>query len=274
MTARTWFNGRPAESVPVDNRGLAYGDGLFETIAVRDGHPRLLAYHRERLALGCRRLAIAEPVDLWEPILADLKGDGVLKVVVTRGASGRGYASTAQAGADCLVQWLPATASTAFEVAAPITVIVCRQRLARQPILAGLKHLNRLEQVLARAEWCDPAIAEGLMLDTAGLLVEGVMSNLFAIGDGRLLTPRLDQCGVAGVLRRLVIEQLAPAAGMEVAEVALPADSLASLEALFLTNSLRGIVPVGVIDGRQLPSHPVTRRLQQLLCEAEAAGHV
>jgi 4-amino-4-deoxychorismate lyase len=155
-----------------------------------------------------------------------------------------------------------------------VAVITCRQRLARQPALAGLKHLNRLEQVLARAEWRDPAIADGLMFDTDGLLVDGVSSNVFIVSGGHLLTPRLDQCGVAGVLRRLVIERVAPAAGFTVQEAELPAAMLDQADELFLTSSLRGILPVAAIDGRALATQQVTQRLQRQLCEMETLGHV
>ncbi len=274
MPARTWFNGQPANSVPADNRGLAYGDGLFETIAVIDSRPRLLSYHLDRLTLGCQRLGIAMPADPLAPARHVMAGDGVLKLIITRGATGRGYASHDQAGADCVLQWFPDPGSLAFTPAAPVAVITCRQRLARQPALAGLKHLNRLEQVLARAEWRDPAIADGLMFDTDGLLVDGVSSNVFIVSGGHLLTPRLDQCGVAGVLRRLVIERVAPAAGFTVQEAELPAAMLDQADELFLTSSLRGILPVAAIDGRALATQQVTQRLQRQLCEMETLGHV
>ncbi len=116
---------------------------------------------------------------------------------------------------------------------------VCDIRLAEQPLLAGMKHLNRLEQVLARAEWNDPAIAEGVLCDSHGRVISATMANLFAVVDGELLTPALDRCGVAGVARA---EVLAQCPQTRVGELAL--DALRGASEVFLSSSVRGIVPV------------------------------
>ena len=139
-----------------------------------------------------------------------------------------------------------------------IRVRVCELRLAEQPRLAGLKHLNRLEQVLARAEWADPAIAEGLMLDTAGRVVCATMANVFAVIDGALVTPALDRCGVAGVARA---EVLATQVRAQVRDLRL--DELLDADEVFLTSSVRGILPVQAVGDKVFAPGPVTRALQR-----------
>jgi len=249
----TLIDGAPAATVPVTDRGLHYGDGLFETIAVVDGRPCLWDRHLARLRHGCRRLAIPCPeTDLLLDEALSLTGGlarAVLKVIVTRGDGGRGYRPPR-----------PATPRRVLRVSAwpdypeswgsaGVRVRYCQTRLGHQPLLAGLKHLNRLEQVLARAEWDDPDVAEGLMLDPDGQLIEGTQTNLFAIAGGRLLTPPLDRCGVAGVVRGLVLD-LARGLGLPVAEEPLDPARLERADGLFLTSSLAPLWPVRELAGR------------------------
>jgi 4-amino-4-deoxychorismate lyase len=134
--------------------------------------------------------------------------------------------------------------------------------LAEQPTLAGIKHLNRLEQVLARAEWSDPAIAEGLMLDQSSRLIEGTMSNVFLVRGGVVYTPRLHRCGVAGIVRELVLQRLA-AECAPVREADLTLDDVSAADEVFLTNSLIGIWPVLKIDCLYKTRGDVTIAFQQ-----------
>lgn len=241
MTAAALCNGRPVAAVPVTDRGLAYGDGLFETIRVCGGRPQFLPLHLQRLRDGCARLRIELNDLALAAEIAQLlrgRGDGVLKLIVTRAASGRGY-QPGRGDANRLLLFHEGLPKADAEPG--IRVRVCRQRLAEQPVLAGLKHLNRLEQVLARAEWSDPAVAEGLMLDQRDRLVEATASNVFLVRGGRLLTPRLHRCGVAGIVRRVVMERLAPGR-VEACDLTL--GDVHAADEIFLTNSLFGIRPV------------------------------
>jgi len=135
---------------------------------------------------------------------------------------------------------------------------ICDIRLGEQPLLAGMKHLNRLEQVLARAEWDDPAIAEGVLCDSHGRVVSATMANLFAVVDGALLTPVLDRCGVAGVARA---EVLAACPQARVGELTL--DELRNASEVFLSSSVRGILPVCSLGERHYAVGGIARELQQ-----------
>ena len=267
--AAVWVNGRPAEAVAPTERGLHYGDGLFETIACIGGRPRFLALHLERLAHGCARLGIEFPAreELWPEILA-LAADApraIVKVLLTRGpAAARGYATTGAERPTRVTLRYPWEEEAAHPAAAGVRVRTAALRLGENPALAGLKHLNRLEQVLARREWSGGDIAEALMFSSSGRLISGVMSNVFLVADGRLRTPLLDRCGVAGVMRQVVLREAARA-GIAAEEAALDAADLAGARELFLTSAVIGLHPVRALDGRACEIGPVTRELQRRL---------
>lgn len=265
----SWVDGRPASGLPVHDRGLAYGDGLFETMRVVDGRPRLFDRHLQRLQDGCHRLRL--PLDmpaLREEILAfcNLLEDGVAKLILSRGDGLRGYAIPEPCQPRRLLLGSAAPAYPDSHASQGVRLFACRTRLAEQPLLAGLKHLNRLEQVLARSEWQDPAFAEGLMRDTTGRVVEGVFSNLFMVRDGVLLTPSLERCGVAGVMRAELLER-ARGAGLAVEVRDIELAELLGADEVLLCNSLYGIWPVREFDGHAWPIGPVSRKLQALLAE-------
>lgn len=167
-------------ALPLNDRGLAYGDGVFETVLVRDGTPLLWDAHLARLTRGCERLGFPAPQrDELDPLPARAPaGLSVLKLIVTRGSGGRGYMAPADPEPRLLVQHLPfAPAESRWREG--VRVRHCALRLGIQPRLAGLKHLNRLENVLARDEWSDPDIAEGLLCDSEGRIIEATCMNLF-----------------------------------------------------------------------------------------------
>jgi 4-amino-4-deoxychorismate lyase len=256
-----------AEQLALSDRGLHYGDGLFETMAVAAGRVRLLSRHVQRLTHGAARLAIALPdragLEAALQQAAETLGEGVLKLIVTRGSGGRGYAPPDNAEPTLVLLRYPQQLPTLTDAQEGLVVRLCDLTLARQPILAGIKHLNRLEYVLARAEWSEPEIAEGLLFDSQGELIEAVTSNVFIVKGGRVFTPYLDQCGVAGVMRA---EVLACAARLDVAaeETRLFLDDVLCADEVFLTNSLHGIRPVRALHGqREWAVGPLlTQRLQ------------
>jgi len=259
-----WINGVPSELISVRDRGLAYGDGLFETLTVRRGQVRLLERHLERLWLGCQRLSIALDMSVLRAELlafAELAGNGVVKLMVTRGEGQRGYALPEPQHPVRILQHAGLPDYPAGNREKGIRLFICSVRLAEQPLLAGIKHLNRLEQVLARAEWHDPQFAEGLLRDRSGRVIEGVFSNLFLAAGGRLLTPDLARCGVAGVMRAEII---ARAAALDIpCEVRdIDYEQLLVADELFVCNSLYGIWPVRELAGRILAVGDITRTLQ------------
>ncbi|QXI35085.1 aminodeoxychorismate lyase [Pseudomonas promysalinigenes] len=259
-----WVDGQDATAINLQNRGLAYGDGLFETIAVRGGRASLLDGHLARLALGCKRLAIDADLALVGDEIqrfARQLGDGVAKLVLTRGDSQRGYAPAAGVAPRRILQGAPLPSYPAEHAEHGVRLFPCQTRLGEQPLLAGLKHLNRLEQVLARAEWQDGEHAEGLMRDGQGRVVEGVYSNLFMVSAGVLVTADLSRCGVAGVMRGALLEH-APRMGMPTQVRDIAFEELQQADEVFVCNSVYGVWPVRAVGALNWSPGPLTRKLQ------------
>ncbi|MDQ2069257.1 aminodeoxychorismate lyase [Natronospira bacteriovora] len=261
-----WVDGRP-EPASAD-RGLQFGDGLFETMAVLDGQIRFLDRHLSRLARGCRVLGIHQPAPLQEDLLKLASGctRAVIKLVVTAGVGGRGYSRP--------VTLAPRVHMARFPwpegLPDALRIRVCEQRLSRQPALAGIKHCNRLEQVLARRELEGEDCEEGLLQDTADNVIEGVAANIFVVSDGRLRTPALDQAGVAGIMREWVLER-SEAIGVPASESVLRLTDVMAADEVFMSNSLIGICPVLSLLGQEMTRSwscgPVTQKLMGELSE-------
>ncbi len=263
-------DGVPGSSISVFDRGLHFGDGLFETIACIHGRPRFLPLHLERLEFGCERLQLPSPsleeIDAEITDLARGVERAIVKLIVTAGiAVARGYARTGREKATRVTirySWPDEDPTQLHDGVMARTLTL---RLGENPRLAGLKHCNRLEQVLARTELAgDADHAEGLLFSSSGNLVSGTMSNVFLVRDSTLLTPRIDRCGVAGVMRRVVLRE-ARQAGIPARECELHAQDVESAEEIFLTNARVGIWPVRAIDGRRLTPGPITRHLQSVM---------
>lgn len=270
-------NGQMGASVSPADRGLAYGDGVFETLRVRDGIVLLWQYHRERLVSGCQRLSIpldVSLVELWvNELLTAHNQDGrlnaTLKIIVTRGAGGRGYGIDTDMSPTVVCQLHPALALSDI----PAVLYLCQQPLARTPMLAGLKHLNRLENVLLKAECQQAGFDDGLVTD-GQFIIETVSSNVFFERDGELYTPELNECGVAGVMRRFILEELAPESGIKVHVEPINKDQLHSFSSAFCCNSLRGIVVVEkvMVNGdRALVNFSDSKTIHSLLSSLKAS---
>ena len=262
------IDGREARAVSALDRGLHYGDGLFETIACLEHRPRLLERHLARLEAGCRRLALATDLAAVAAEVRELAagaGRAIVKVLVTRGvATARGYGPSGTERPTRITLRYAWPEDDAHLTQEGVRVRIAATRLGENPALAGLKHCNRLEQVLARAELRDAELAEALMFSSGGRLISGTMSNVFLVHQGRLATPRLDACGVAGVMRAAVLEAAA-VAGIPAAEDALGAPELERAEEIFLTNALIGVRPVRELQGAPREVGAVTRALQAQL---------
>jgi 4-amino-4-deoxychorismate lyase len=250
MTARILVDGMETDRVSALDRGLAYGDGVFETIRAIGGTAPLWTRHIARLREGSERLGLPVPdaglLAAEFTRVARHAPDCVVKIILTRGIGERGYAPSADAAATRVVSVFPMPSLQPDWYSDGIPVRCCALRLAAQPQLAGIKHLSRLEQVLARAEWSDADVVEGLLFDQRGDLVSATAANVFVgIGD-MLLTPRVDACGVAGVLRGALLDALP---GAQVGTISK--EGLMQADEIFLTSSVRGVLPVRLLDERR-----------------------
>jgi 4-amino-4-deoxychorismate lyase len=259
-------DGEIASQISTGDRGLHFGDGIAETIAIRAGRPRFWQGHVDRLAAGCERLGLVpvpQAVLLREvQTVSAGQGDCLVRIVLTRRSSQPyvqyGCAQSATRRVVCAWPTAPRPEGLA---ARGVEARICDLRLAIQPALSGVNHLNRLEQVLARAEWSDERIGEGILLDREDYLVSGVSSNLFLVFGGRILTPRLDRCGIRGVMRAAIL-----AAFRERCEQRrIMLDMLPEADEVFLGNTVDGVVPVTRIDHWEYTIGPVTREVQEWL---------
>lgn len=273
MPIQALINGVAGDRLTIADRGLMYGDGLFETIAVRDGQPCLWRAHVERLQAGARRLAIScpPPATLYRECSQVAAGAAacVVKLVLTRGIGGRGYAPPPSPEPTRILLCYPWPEHPPEWAHSGVAAIWCRTALGEQPLLAGIKHLNRLEQVLARAEWQDPTIAEGLLCDTRGRVIGGTMSNLFVVAGERLLTPRLVSCGILGTVRALTLD-CAAAVGLDAVEAELAPGDLTAADGVFLTNALIGVWPLRSLEGKR---YDLGRLPARLIAEVRRAAH-
>lgn len=262
-----WIDGVAATMLPADDRGLQYGDGLFETILVRNGRARFLELHLARLAQGCARLGIDFDLDHGHALRSDVARAerqapalAILKIIVTRGSAlRRGYAAHS-AGAARRVVTLSEAAPVPEAVRAGAVLRVATLHLCAQPALAGIKHLNRLENVMAASEPGHADCFESLLLDEAGQLAGGTMTNVFAVHGSRLITPSVDRCGVAGVMRAVVLREAA-ALGLDVGVSALSLTELLSADEVFITNARIGVVPAWRVGEHVFRMHIVGKKL-------------
>ena len=258
-------DGEISDRISTADRGLQYGDGLFETIAVVGGQPRFWQGHMDRLSAGCVQLGL--PVIPQSILLRELQtvsagqSKCVVKIIITRGVSGRGYVIGNPAGSNRIVSCHAWPQVEGDPVTLGIRARICDLRLGIQPALGGIKHLNRLEQVMARREWDDPSIYEGILLDREDHVICGVSSNIFLIFSGRLLTPRLDRCGVRGVMRGAILSAFRERS--EQRRIML--DMLPEADEVFVCNTVRGVLPVTRIDHWEYDIGPVTRDVQSWL---------
>jgi len=246
-----WFrDGGPCAAVAADDRAFQYGDGLFETVAIRDGAPRLWDYHVERLQTGAARLGLPAPGastlrSELQAALDQAQADPtrcVAKILLSAGQGPRGYRRAGDAPATLLTGVADARRLPDSWYGDGIDLRLCNTRLAAQPQLAGLKTLNRLEQVLARNEWTDKSVFEGITLDTDGRVICGTMSNVFLISGHALVTPAITRCGVSGVMRRHVL-LLLDGARLDCQVRDVETAELWAADGVFICNSQFGILP-------------------------------
>ena len=251
-TLQYLINGSPNGLITPFDRGFAYGDGVFRTMKMVNGMPEAWPLHYQKLVADCGKIGIVAPSaellihDLTQ--LFSVNEIAVAKIVITRGESARGYAPPAVS--------LPLRVVIKSELPnfpvdnriKGVRLFLCDIQLAHQPKLAGIKHLNRLESVLARAEWHDLSFADGLMLDLENNVIECTAGNIFARFGHELITPDLSDCGVAGVMRERIM-QLVPSLGLSMTIQKLSLAQLKQADEVLICNSLYGVWPVVGCDG-------------------------
>lgn len=264
------INGKLNENLLVQDRGFMYGDGIFRTIHVLDGKPKFWNTQYKKLQSDCNAISINCPssATLLDELKIASQGQHscAIKIIVTRGEGSRGYKIDASTLPTHIIisNPMPTYPIEWYEFGAKIRI--CSLRLAWQEKLAGIKHLNRLECVLARMEWNDASILEGLLLDIDNNVVEGTMSNIFIVKNGTLSTPDLSRCGVAGVYRELILEiAKKKQINCNIRQISL-ADLLESDE-VFLCNSLLGICPVKEMPDKTWTQMGYSKIFRQLLNE-------
>jgi len=263
----TRINGQQHHLIETTDRGLAYGDGVFRTVQVQQGVPLLWQWQWQRLCHDAQRLQLPLPEEAWlqqEIALAsaDIERASV-KILLTRGSGPRGYAIPSNTQTQCIIQANPWAGYPARWYEHGVALYPCQLQLARQPKLAGIKHLNRLEQVLARSEWHDPQYQDGLLCDSEGWVIETCMANLWLCEGGQWVTPRLSHSGVAGAVRSWWIDQLTQA-GQTAVEANISCERLFAADEVWLCNSLLGLAPVAAIGDQTWSSWPQGRHWQHV----------
>jgi len=264
-------NGQVVDSIPVDDRSAQYGDGLFETVAIRGGKPRFWDLHMARLQMGCEKLGIEPPsvavvkadADVAIRSLESAADFATLKIIVSAGSGPRGYWRRRDVRPAIRVGIFPAQPLPVSHYQEGVEVRMCTTRLAVQPQLAGIKSLNRLEQVLGRSEWDDDAVFEGLMLDTDTRLICGTMSNVFITTQAVLITPAITRCGVSGIMRQQVIGWL-EGAGVTCDVRDFDIEELGMADEIFLSNSQFGVLPVSRCGEFDWSVGPITQQAMAL----------
>ncbi len=262
------INGAQGGAIPVMDRAVMYGDGVFRTMRMCHGQVLCWQQQYRKLSADCQALDILCPTQkILEQELRLLAFDEpncVVKIVVSRGEGGRGYTMPKLVSPNRVVLSSPTPQYPAQFWQEGIKLHLCEIRIAHQPRLAGIKHLNRLENVLARMEWDDETIPEGLLLDADGWAIEGTMSNIFMRVGEKLITPDLSACGVAGLQRDRILKH-APSLGLtpEITHITLP--SLLRADEVFVCNSVIGLWPVRQIATTSIPLGPIATQLQHRL---------
>jgi len=268
---RIWCGDQPLAALSPLDRGLAYGDGVFETIRVINGRPVLMEYHWARLSVSCVQLGLPD-LPFWRQafatFLAELQPDskdGIVRLQVTRGVSQRGYLPDPNALPTLILSWHAASDYPSEWSTTGIAITQMDMPLAIQPRLAGIKHSNRLEQVLLRQDLSTtPDCQEGLVCDTEGHVVEGVFSNVFAVINGQLTTPSLARCGVKGVLREALLDTLMQQ-NIPVNISDIDVKEMVTATEIFFCNSVYGIWPVARWGNKTWQVGPLTRQCQSIV---------
>lgn len=267
MAVQTLINGKATTEISFYDRGLQYGDGVFETIVVDKGKLLCWEEHISRLQSGCERLNIPfqENNSLKTETLSLIDSDkkSVIKIIITRGQGGRGYAIPENPEPTRIISLYPFP-EYPTDNSNGVTARICDYRYANNTALAGVKHMNRLEQIIARSEWSDSTVAEGIVLDQENNVIEGTMSNIFYVKNNTLFTSDVSHCGVEGVIRNKILE-LAPTLGISAKVKLISLENLNQADEIFVCNSVIGVWPVTKLEKNTLSVGNITKQVKQAL---------
>ena len=267
------INGNFDATISPLDRGFAYGDGVFRTIKIVGGLPECWPQHYQKLVADCAAINIVCPSaellmsDISQLFLADAENvdlHAVAKIIITRGEGNRGYTPPAITAPMRVVtkSAMPIYPIERFEQGVNLTV--CETRLAAQPKLAGVKTLNRLENVLARMEWNSPDVAEGILLDMQDNVIECTAANIFARFSDTLITPSLASCGIAGITRQRIIE-LAPMLKLKTSVEIFDLKKLCSADEVIICSSLYGAWQVNRVQQRVIKTDGLATNIRAAL---------
>lgn len=264
------INGEQSDSIHVMDRGMMYGDGVFRTMRMQQRKIQWWPLQYRKLRGDCDALEILCPpqavLEAEIAQLAEQESDCVVKIIISRGEGGRGYRVPDSVSPNRVILTAPLPNYPNAFWTDGVALHLCEMRLCHQPRLAGIKHLNRLENVLARMEWEDAAIPEGLMLDVDAWVIAGTMSNIFIRRDVRLLTPDLSACGVAGLQRERILGYGAQL-GLKAEVTQIGLSDLLSADEVFVCNSVVGVWPVNQVGSHQIRRGTSAAQLQRLLAQ-------
>lgn len=266
-------NGSFDQAISAVDRGFTYGDGVFRTMRIKDGQPISWPFHYQKLVADCAVIGIVCPsaellmCDIQQLFPIDEFQNGeisVAKIIITRGEGERGYAPPAVTIPTRVLIKSAMPTYADINYVQGVRLHLCETRLALQPKLAGIKHLNRLENILARMEWRDESVFDGLMLDAHSNVIECTMSNLFVRVDDRLYTPDLAQCGVAGITRQRILG-LGSLLGLTCNVATLSLQDLLSADEVFICNSLYGAFQVTAIGNQTWEQQALAPTIRNIL---------
>lgn len=272
-TVRYCVNGKLVNGIAPTNRGFAYGDGVFRTMRLLNGALQDWPLHYQTLVADCSKIQIVCPsaellMQEFKYLMASADVEqtqfSILKIIITRGEGARGYAPPAICEPTRVLIQSPLPDYPPEIYSHGVALYTCQTRLAHQPLLAGIKHLNRLENVLARAELKDPRFFDGLLRDYDDHVIEAVSGNLFIRKDGLVMTPALDRCGVAGVMRQKILDWY-KTQDQAVVVTALTVEDLLNAEAIVIVNSVYGVLQVSHIDDQVVATNHWAKELRSQL---------
>lgn len=263
-----WLNGEPADSVSLMDRSFQYGDGCFTTMLTRKGQIQYWSKHIERMNACLDALYIPRPdwnqVEQWLALAAKEDDKAGLKLHISRGQGGRGYSPTQVGTPNVTISAFPFPSHYEKWTETGIELGIAKTRLGHNPLLAGHKHNNRLEQVLVKAEMDQQTLLDGIVLDIADRVIETSMANLFWVKNDRIYTPDLSFAGVNGVMRRVVLQQ-AQDSGFECEIGHFHLDQVLSADEIFISNSVLGVAPIHTVSSTPFNIGKITKRIQEMI---------